>query len=466
MSQRVPPSVQTGQKIRELIAGGGEDVTSRFVRLAVEQVIEHLLEAEVTDVLGRDYYRHHDDAEQPSPRQGYRNGHRTAKLASAEGAIEYSVPQVCDTDQPHRSQVRAALDGRSEELERLATEMYARGLSVRDIEDALRDGEGWTVLSRTAVSQVTERLWQEYEAFATRDLSDLSIVYLYLDGVAERLRPGQRREAVLCAWGIDLQGRKHLLHLSPGTKEDTACVSEFLQDLKRRGLRDPLLATTDGAGGLIRAVEEVLPRSERQRCLAHKMRNLQGKVPDEQWPEFRAAAVASYQAPSPAMARLLRDDVVKRYEKTLPGATACFLDDFAPGSRLHRTPALSAGASQGHIRGPHHEPARTTLRAGASPHQGHASRLRRTRLDQDHVRRHHPRLGPLARHQGHPLRTTTTGDDQTRTGPGVPTTSRLGHDRLNPFTNFQQNWDLTRRRRGRDVAVRSLGGRAGDRAFA
>ncbi len=105
-------------------------------------------------------------------------------------------------------------------------------------------------------------------------------------------------------------------------------MSEFLQDPKRRGLGDPLLATTDGAGGLIRAVEEVLPRSERQRCLAHKMRNLQRKVPDEQWPEFRAAAAASYQAPSPAMVRLLHDDLTHRYQKTLPGATACFLDDF------------------------------------------------------------------------------------------------------------------------------------------
>ena len=329
MSKRVPASERTGQRIRDLLACGSDgDVKSTFIQLATRRVIEELLEAEIADVLGRDYYRHHDDGEQPSPRRGYRNGHRTARLDSAEGAIEYSVPQVCDTDQPHRSQVRAALDGRSEELERLATEMYARGLSVRDIEDALRDEDGRALLSRTAVSQVTERLWQEYEAFATRDLSDLQIVYLFLDGVAERLRPGQKREAVLCAWGIDLQGRKHLLHLAPGTKEDTACVSEFLQDLKRRGLRDPLLATTDGAGGLIRAVEEVLPRSERQRCLAHKMRNLQGKVPDEQWPEFRAAAAASYQAPSPAMARLLRDDVVKRYQKTLPGATACFLDDF------------------------------------------------------------------------------------------------------------------------------------------
>jgi len=58
---------------------------------------------------------------------------------------------------------------------------------------------------------VTEQLWSEYEAFATRDLSEHEIVYLYLDGVAERLHPGQKKDAVLCGWGIDLDGHKHLL---------------------------------------------------------------------------------------------------------------------------------------------------------------------------------------------------------------------------------------------------------------
>src|SRR5262249_34995757 len=184
--------------------------------------------------------------------------------------------------EPFRSRIRAKLDGRSDQLERLAVEMFARGLSTRDVEDAFRDEDGKVMLSRTAVSEVTEKLWEEYEAFATRDLSDLDLAYLFLDGVAERLRPGQKREAVLCAWGIDREGKKHLIHLAPGTKEDTESVTAFLQDMKRRGLQDPLLTVTDGAGGLIRAVEECLPRSERQRCLAHKYRNLASKVPDAQ----------------------------------------------------------------------------------------------------------------------------------------------------------------------------------------
>jgi transposase-like protein len=206
--------------------------------------------------------------------------------------------------------------------------MYARGLSTRDIEALFRDRTGQALLSRTAVSEITERLWAEYEAFASRDLSEFDVIYLFVDGIAERLHLGQPREAVLAAWGILCDGKKVLLHLAPGTKEDTASCREFFQDMRRRGLPDPLLVVSDGAPGIIRAIEECFPRTARQRCLAHKMRNLQSKVPDDVWPEFQARARACYQAASPALARLLRDDLVASYGRDLPSAVACFEHDF------------------------------------------------------------------------------------------------------------------------------------------
>jgi putative transposase len=98
--------------------------------------------------------------------------------------------------------------------------------------------------------------------------------------------------------------------------------------MRRRGLPDPLLVVSDGAPGMIRAIEECLPRSLRQRCLAHKMRNLQSKVPEDVWPEFKARATACYQAPSAALARLLGDDIAATYAKDLPSAVACLDDDF------------------------------------------------------------------------------------------------------------------------------------------
>jgi putative transposase len=262
------------------------------------------------------------------PSAGYRNGYRRGRLGTAEGPIEYGVPQVADRAEQFVSRVRAGLAGRTAELERLAVEMFARGLSTRDIEAAFRDATGTSLLSRTAVSQVTERLWQEYEAFATRDLSEFAVAYLFVDGLAERLHAGMPREAVLCAWGITEDGRKVLLHLAPGTKEDTASCTAFFEDLKRRGLPDPLLGITDGAPGLIRAVETCFPRALRQRCLAHRLRNLRSKAPETQWPEIAVRARACYEAASPALATLLREDFVHAYERDLPAVVKCFIDDF------------------------------------------------------------------------------------------------------------------------------------------
>lgn len=322
MKKRVPASEKTRKRIEALISGNADTALdgSELVKLAAELIIEEALEGEVEELLSREYYARGGGS-------GHRNGYRRGKLDTAEGRVEYAVPQVRGIER-WRSAVRSALGGRSEELERLAIEMYARGLSVRDIEAAFRDDRGQCVLTKSAVSAVTERLWEDYQAFASRELFGYSVAYLFVDGVAERLHLGQPREAVLAAWGITTEGAKVLLGLLPGTKQDTVSCKEFLRDLKSRGLSDPVLVATDGAPGLIRAVEEVFPRSLRQRCLAHRVRNLQSKVPEEHWREFKALALGSYQASSPVLARMARDEFIKRFEKELPSATKCFLDDF------------------------------------------------------------------------------------------------------------------------------------------
>jgi putative transposase len=146
-------------------------------------------------------------------------------------------------------------------------------------------------------------------------LSEFDIVYLFVDGIAERLRGGCPREPVIAAWGIGRNGQKVLLHLMSGSKEDTETVRAFFQDMGARGLGDPILVASDGAPG-------------RQRCLAHRMRNLAVKVPADQWPEFKARVTACYQAPSRAIARDLRAGIMADCADSLPTAVRCFDDDF------------------------------------------------------------------------------------------------------------------------------------------
>jgi transposase-like protein len=295
-------------------------VRSDVVRLVAQLIVEGGLEVEGTDALGREYYV------RGAAGTGYRNDYRAGRQKTAEGMVEYAAPQISDRAVPFRDRLYEIIRGRTEELEALAVEMYARGLSTRDIEALLVDARGQSPVSRTGVSEITQRLWAEYEAFASRDLSEFEVIYLFVDGLAERLR--QPREPALAAWGVLTDGSKVLLHLAPGTKDDTASCREFFQDLRRRGLPDPMLVVSDGAPGLICAIDECFPRSLRQRCLAHKLRNLQSKVPEDQWPEFKTRAVACYQAASPALARLLRHDIAATYGAALPPALACLQDDF------------------------------------------------------------------------------------------------------------------------------------------
>jgi len=324
MGTRVPASMRSRQQLCDLIEGRLSSAGGRaeLIKLATRLIVEEALEAEAGDAVGREYYEHgRDDG-------GYRNGNRTGRLRTAEGLIEYSAPQVTGGAMAFHSAIRDHLKGRTQALEDLAVEMLARGLSVRDIEDAFKDESGRLLLSRTAVSEIGERLWADYQEFATRDLSEYDIVYLFVDGIAERIRPGQRREPVLAAWGFTAEGRKVLLHLMAGSKEDNETVSAFFQDMRARGLGDPLLVASDGAPGIIKAIETCFPRSERQRCLAHRMRNLAAKLPEDVWPEFKVRATASYQAPSRAIARDLAAGVIADYASDYPSAVACFEDDF------------------------------------------------------------------------------------------------------------------------------------------
>jgi putative transposase len=191
MSRRLPGSVRTRQSLSDLIEGRLSSPEGRadLVRLATRLIVEEALEGESRDALGREYYEHGAE-----PGRGYRNGSRTGRLKTAEGMIEYAAPQVAGRDEPFRSEIREHLKGRTQALEDLAVELLARGLSVRDIEDAFKDETGRLLLSRTAVSEIGERLWADYQEFATRDLSEYDIAYLFIDGIAERiLRPRARR---------------------------------------------------------------------------------------------------------------------------------------------------------------------------------------------------------------------------------------------------------------------------------
>ena len=324
---RIAPSERIEQELQGFLQKGmqtSEQPVSELLRLAAQLVVQQALEQEVADNLGRDRYARRNEGQ-----QGLRNGYEPGRIRSAEGEIRVQVPQVRGLETPHRSKLMEFLRGNSDVLEYLVVQMYTRGLSTRDIEEAFRDPlSGEPLLGRTAVSELTDSLWEEYQAFCQRDLSDFVVEYVFLDAIYESLRmQAGLKEALLVAWGICRDGRKVLLHMALGNKESLSAWRAFLQDMLRRGLRVPTLVTTDGSPALIAAVEDVWPRSLRQRCLAHKKRNILDKLPDEAHQEVKRALNAVYDAPNREVADLMAADLIERYGKLYPSAVACFQDD-------------------------------------------------------------------------------------------------------------------------------------------
>ncbi len=228
---------------------------------------------------------------------------------------------------PYRSRLMEFLDGNSEVLERLVVEMYARGLSTRDVEDCFRDATGELLISRSAVSEITDQLWEDYQGFRTRDLSEIDVSYLFVDGIYESLRHYGAKEGILCAWCITCDGRKVLLHLAVGNKESEACWTEFLRDMVGRGLKTPTSVTSDGAPGLLNAIAKVFSKSLRIRCWYHKLSNIRSKLPAEGAEEVLAHVRAVRDAPTLEAGEQAAATVIERFSDRYPAAMACLSDD-------------------------------------------------------------------------------------------------------------------------------------------
>jgi transposase-like protein len=148
-------------------------------------------------------------------------------------------------------------------------------------------------LSKATASRICQELRERYEHFTRRDLYDIQIVALFLDAVFLPVRPGGPKEGVLVAWGFTEDGERVLLSVMLGMRESHADWLKVGRDLIARGLGAPLLVIGDGAPGLIKAVEQCWPASDRQHCTVHRLRNLLAKLPERQRDRIRGALLGS-----------------------------------------------------------------------------------------------------------------------------------------------------------------------------
>ena len=155
---------------------------------------------------------------------------------------------------------------------------YVRGLSDRDIE-SLTVEAGLGQVSKTTVSRICRELRDRYRAFCSKSLAEVSLLVLFLDAVYLPTRPSGDKEGVLVAWGYTTLGKRVLVAVRLGQRESHEDWLDLGRDLARRGLRSPWLVVSDGAPGLIKAIEELWPEADRGRCAVHKLRNIVAKLP-------------------------------------------------------------------------------------------------------------------------------------------------------------------------------------------
>jgi len=267
----------------ESITGGAEvqavtwETLGPWLEGKVQALLQEVLEAEVTELLGRCKSQRRAPVEAPA---GYRNGYgKPRQLTLGGGTIRLRRPRVRGLEERFESRVLPLFVRRSQEVSALLPELYLHGLAEGDFDLALRGllGEE-AALSASTVARLKSKWQAELSAWKTRPLGELEVVYLWVDGVYVKAGLEDRKAALLVAMAGLSDGRKVVLAVQSGQRESTESWSRLLRDLRARGLRAPRLVIGDGHLGIWAALRNVYPEAQEQRCWNHRMVNVLDRI--------------------------------------------------------------------------------------------------------------------------------------------------------------------------------------------
>jgi len=247
------------------------------IRLKVQCWIQDVLEEEVTEFLGRSKSERRQAVDETI---GYRNGHgKPRQLTLGSGTISIHRPRVRNLENRFESRVLPFFAKRTPAIAEVLPELYLHGLAEGDFDLALRGLLGDDApLSASTIARLKQKWQSELEAWQTRRLDNLEVVYLWTDGVYIKAGLEKDKSALLVVIAGLRDGRKVLLTVQSGHRESTESWSQLLRDLKQRGLRPPKLVMGDGALGLWGGLRNVFPEAKEQRCWNHRIMNLVDRI--------------------------------------------------------------------------------------------------------------------------------------------------------------------------------------------
>ena len=259
----------------------GPDTIEAVMRLRIRDTIEWLVGDELDAALGAT-----KSARVGEHRQGYRHGTRARTLTTSLGPATFTLPRARvdapdGTTREWQSRIVPRYQRRTARVDAALVGVYLTGTNTRRLKGALAPLLRGGPLGKDAVSRLVGRLQSAFAVWQARDLRAEDIAYLFLDGWYPVVRIGKQRArvAILVTLAVRTTGERVVLDLRLVGQETAAGWAEAIAALVGRGLPAPALAVIDGNAGLASALLEAWPQIELQRCVVHKLRNLEAKAP-------------------------------------------------------------------------------------------------------------------------------------------------------------------------------------------
>jgi putative transposase len=313
------PETNTKDLLTEILQKGSQ----RLLAIAVEAEIEGCIDfyKDLKDDLGR----------QRIIRNGY-NPER--EIQTGIGQIKVKVPRSRDR-QPDGEPIRFTSSilppylRRTRSIEELLPWLYLKGISTGDFSDALEAllGKDAPGLSANTISRLKVKWIAEMEQWNKRKLIDKHYVYFWADGLHSNVRMAEK-QCLLVIIGVTESGKKELVALEDGFRESELSWLSVLRDLKERGLEEgPKLAIGDGALGFWKAMTQIYPETQWQRCWVHKTANVLNKLPKSLQSKAKEHLHDIWMAPGIEEAEKNFDVFIDLYGAKYPKATECLEKD-------------------------------------------------------------------------------------------------------------------------------------------
>lgn len=237
-----------------------------FMDKLFKRGVEKMLESELSEHLGYDKHSVEGHGSGNS-----RNGKTRKLVKSSSGEVIIEVPRDRQGDfspivLPKRQKV-------IDKIESVVISLYARGMSTRDIEDQIKDIYGIT-LSASSISNITDQVISDVEAWQNRALDDTYLI-AWLDGIRIKVRSEGKiiSKSVYLIIGLNTNGHREVIGMWINETESASFWMNVLDDLKKRGVKDILIACSDNLKGLTQAIKAVFPDTVTQLCIVHQIRN-------------------------------------------------------------------------------------------------------------------------------------------------------------------------------------------------